>query len=194
MRNTVAAFAATIILAAIYGWLPDIALLVGASFTALIGFLYLWDWHSLKRAEHIRDQEYAKLYGKIALGNTIKGMRLEELDYMRIHGSEIYMITSGADPVYVIRCGGSRDLLREFMHDFLMVSHQHDWPYLYPVRDAKTNGILSTWESPEENATIATRKMVVEDEIAYPAAGNKPARIKDGYTFLDVCRKYGISL
>lgn len=162
-----------------------------AIFVFCVGGLLTLDWIAERVRIHIRDIGYARNYGKIALGNTVLRMNVTQLDYMRINGTEIRMLTSGAEPLYTIRCSGSMDLDREFMADFLRVSLP-TWPYLFPIRDAKKDGVLSKWESAELNATIATEHMVRDDEIAHPASGNKSARIKDEFTYLDICRKYGI--
>lgn len=164
-----------------------------ALFAFFVGGLLTVDWLIDRATIHVRDIGYARNYGKIALANVIRGLNPNQLDYMRIHGTEIRMLTSGREPIYTIRCSGSMDLDRDFMADFLRESLP-TWPYLFPVRDAKTNGVLSKWESAELNATIATNHMVKDDEIADPASGNKTAKIKDQYTFMDVCRKYGIKI
>lgn len=169
----------------------DIALLLLAVFCFGAALVLTVDWLVAQVTIRIRDIRYALVYSKIALANSIRGLGVSQLDYMRVHGTEIRMITSGDEPLYTIRCSGGMDLDRDFMADFLRESLP-TWPYLFPVRDAKTNGVLSKWESAELNATIATNHMVKDDEIAYPAMGNKSAMIKERYSYMDVCRKYGI--
>lgn len=175
-------------------WLRMLSLLVAIIF-GVVFVVSALDWMVYRTSERIRDIEMSRVAGVVQLAHAMQGLNTNALDIVARHDvTKIVGLVGETEILWVVKCP-DMDVPFDFVQEYLIWS-QNTAPYLWPISQAHMVGVYSKedkpWPNCERLATAFTDLLVKIEQLAEPAIGPQPAKLK--VPLERVAKKYGVEV